>query len=291
MPDPRCVACGQRVPWYAFAGNLSLTVFKVVVGILGGSKALIADGVHSFTDVIGTSVILISCRIAGRPADEGHHYRHGKADFMSSAFIYIVLLVISAGLFVGGLAAVVAWDMTRPSFVTVLGALVSIFYNVIMYQLGTCAGRKNGSPALMANAFENRADAVSSVAVVIGIILAMTVHPVCDPLAAMIVGVIIFANCVVELRKAVGGLMDRALPAETMDRIGDVVRTQRGVREVTFVRSRSVGNRYWLDVGICVKRSLPVGRADAIADQVRAELMRRSSHIHTVEVFVTPEEV
>jgi cation diffusion facilitator family transporter len=289
MADERCVRCGRRVPWYAVAGNVSLTVFKVSVGLLGGSKALVADGIHSLTDVIGTSVIIISRRVAERPADDEHPYGHGKVEFMSSAFIYILLLVISAGIFTSGLLSIIEWKLHPPNFVTVLGAAVSIGYNVYMYKLGTCAGRRNGSPALLANAFENRADAISSFAVIIGICLAMFAHPVCDPVAAMMVGIIIFVNCVVELGKAAAGLMDKSLPGDTLARIRSLVVQQRGVKAVTFIKSRSTGNKYWLDIGVQVKRSLPVSRADTIADEIRSALMRRSSHIHSVEVFIAPD--
>jgi cation diffusion facilitator family transporter len=289
MPEERCIRCGRRVPWYAFCGNLGLTVFKITVGVLGGSTALIADGFHSFTDVVGTSVILISCRISAKPADAGHPYGHGKVEFMSSAFIYLVLIVLSTGIFVGGAWAIVAWNLKAPSVLTAFGAVISVLYNLYMYNLGRCAGRRNASPALLANAFENRADALSSMAVVIGIGLAMVVHPICDPIAAMVVGVIIFVNCIIELRKALSGLMDRSLPPNAVDRIRAVVLAQRNISDVTFVRSRSMGTQYWLDIGVRVPQGLPVAAADGIADEVRAVLMQRSRHFHTVEVFVAPD--
>jgi cation diffusion facilitator family transporter len=277
------------VPWYAFGGNLALTVFKIVVGYLGGSNALIADGFHSFTDVIGTSVILVSCRISEKPADADHPYGHGKVEFMSATFIYLVLILLAIGIFAGGVSVIVHWEMRTPSFVTLLGGGVSIFYNVIMYRLGQCAGKRNSSPALLANSFENRADAISSTAVVVGIILAITVHPVLDPIAACVVGVIIFVNCVVELRKSMAGLMDRSLPGDAVLRIKHVALAQDGVDDVTFVRSRPIGTNYWLDIGVEVAPDLDVTRAESIASRVRGELMRRSQKFHTVEVFLEPK--
>ena len=145
----RCVRCARRVPWYAFFGNLFLTVYKIIVGWLGGSPALIADGLHSFTDVIGTSVILASTRISARPADADHPYGHGKVEFMSSSFIYIVLVVLSIGIFTGGLLLLIHWELHAPSPVTFFGALVSIIYNVLMFRLGQCAGKRTNSPALL----------------------------------------------------------------------------------------------------------------------------------------------
>ena len=168
MVEPRCVNCARRVPWLSFWGNLTATIYKIVVGVLGGSSALIADGIHSFTDVIGTSAILISRRISDRPADEDHPFGHGKAEFMGSVFIYVVLLFLSVGIFIGGVFVIISGNIAEPRIVTILAAAISVFYNVLMFRLGSCAGSKNNSPALMANAFENRTDAISSVACVLG---------------------------------------------------------------------------------------------------------------------------
>lgn len=289
MIDERCVRCARRVPWITFAGNVGLTIYKGLVGIVGGSSALVADAFHSFTDILGTSVILVSCRISGRPPDESHPYGHGKAEFLSAAFIYVVLCVLSSLIFAGGLLVILRWNLEAPNLVTLLGAAVSVLANLLMHMCGVCAGRRNNSPALLANAFENRADAISSVAVVIGIALAIFVHPVCDPIAAMGVGVIIFGNCVVQLRKALAGLMDESLSTSAVGRIREVALAQRGVQQVTFVKTRPVGARYWVDVGIAVAAGTALCRAEEIARRVRDELLTRSSRFETVEVFVAPE--
>ncbi len=285
----RCPRCARKVPWYAVFGNLILTFYKVTVGWLGGSPALIADGLHSFTDVIGTSVIIASTRISSQPADDDHPYGHGKVEFMSSAFIYIVLIVLSIGIFVGGVLLLVHWDLHPPRIVTFFAAIVSVIYNVLMYRLGQCAGQRTHSPALLANSFENRADAISSAAVCVGIVAAMWIHPACDPAAAMLVGVVIFVNCIIELRKALAGLMDRSLPPEAVERIREVAAGQRGVVGVTFVKTRPTGHGYWVDLGVAVKRGTPMVRADAIAEQVRGALVRRSRHFSNIEVYVVPE--
>jgi cation diffusion facilitator family transporter len=258
------------------------------VGFLGGSTALIADGIHSFTDVIGTSVIIGTRKVSDRPADQCHPYGHGKAEFMGSTFIYTVLLFLAGAIFIGGLLVILEGRMRPPRIVALLAAVVSVAYNVIMYLLGTCAGKKNNSPAILANAFENRADAISSTAVIVGIAAAILVHPICDPIAAMIVGVIIFVNCMIELNKSLSGLMDWALPSEAVGRIKRVALAQKGVTGVDFVKTRQTGRDYWVDLGILVPEGLNVARSDSIASAVRNELMRRSERFQHVEVYVAP---
>jgi cation diffusion facilitator family transporter len=288
MPKERCIRCGNRVPWISFWGNATITVYKVVVGVLGGSSALIADGIHSFTDVIGTSVIIGTRKISDRPSDEGHPYGHGKAEFLGSTFIYTVLLFLSCAIFIGGLLVILEGQTRTPRIVTLLAAVVSVAYNVVMYLLGRCAGRKNNSPAILANSFENRADAISSVAVIVGITAAILIHPVCDPIAAMLVGVIIFVNCLIQLNESLSGLMDQALSGKAVQRIKRVALAQKGVTGVDFVKTRQTGRNYWVDLGILVPGNLNVARSDNIASNVRNELMRRSERLHNVEVYVAP---
>lgn len=284
-----CQACASRVPVYAWIGNLVLTVFKLVVGFLGGSPALMADGLHSFTDVIGTTVILASTRISGRAPNRDFPYGQGKVEFMSSLFIYIVLIALSIFIFTGGLLILLSGHEDPPHLITVLGGGVSILYNILMYQLGQCAGTRTGSPALMANSFENRADAISSVAVCIGILLAVFVYPPADPVAAMMVGVIIFVNCLHEGKKALQGLMDhRSLSPEVHARIRAVASAHVGVTSVRFVKTRPTGTGFWLDLGIEVAPGTLVARADAIAGGVKETLLRRSEQFSAVEVYVLP---
>ncbi len=270
-------------------GNMSITVYKVGLGIVGNSKALIADGVHSFTDVIGTAVI-ITCRgVAERPPDETHAYGYAKVEFMGAAFIYSVLLVIGALIFWSGVDSMIHYDGTRPHLVTLLGGAVSVLYNVIMYSYGQCAGKKNNSPAILANSYENRADAISSVAVMIGIAASLVIHPLCDPIGAVIVGVIIFVNAIEQMREAIGGLMDRALPLDENYRIRQLALATGSVTGIDFVRSRQLGSDYWVDIGVFVPPTADVASSDRVAASVRSALMRSSEMYQNVEVFVAAE--
>lgn len=289
MPEARCISCGKRVPWIALLGNFILAVFKMTVGISGNSAALIADGLHSFSDVIGTSVIISTIKVSSRPSDENHPYGYGKAEFLGSTFVYIVLLFLSSVIFIGGLLVILEHDIEPPHFVTLYAGVVSLLYNVYMYLFGQCAGNKNNSPAILANSFENRADAISSAAVIVGIAAAMFIDPICDPIAAMVVGVAIFINCMVQLNEALAGLMDKAMSYESVQRIKHVAMAQNGVAGVSFVKTRQTGHSYWVDLGIMVAPNLNVVNSDTVASEVRNELMRRSERFHNVEVFVAPD--
>jgi cation diffusion facilitator family transporter len=283
-----CSTCGRPVAWFSFWGNLSLGIYKLLVGFFGGSAALVADAMHSFTDVIGSVSVLLSLKIASRPADQRHQYGYGKVEFISSAFVYTMLLFCAAAIFYGGLAVILHGEMRPPHFVTILGAAISVLYNWIAYRLALCAGTKNNSPALLADAFENRADSISSVACIGGIGAAMFIHPICDPLAAMGVGLTIAWNALSQLKQATAGLMDRGLPQEATEQIEQVAGAQEGVLDVAFVKSRQTGHRYWVDLGIRISDTSSVRKADEIVGGVRAEVLRCVDQCHEVEVFIVP---
>jgi len=284
------VACGRRLPWISLVGNVTMTLYKVTVGILGGSSALVADGLHSGTDVIGTSVILFTRGVSERPADTCHPYGHGKAEFMGAACIYTVLFFLSVGIFGSGLLMIIEGELGKPSLVTILAAGVSVGYNTIMYLYGRCAGRRNNSPALLANAFENRADAISSVACILGIGAALLIHPIFDPIAGMAVGVVIFMNCIEQMKESLGGLLDESMAPGSLQRLRELTCTVSGVQGIDFVKARPIGTDFWVDLGIVVDGNIDVAAGDEIARNVRTLLMRRTEEIGSVEVFVACEE-
>jgi cation diffusion facilitator family transporter len=286
--DPAlCKNCARIAPWYSFWGNLALAIHKLVVGLLGRSTALVADAVHSFGDVLGSTSVVISTRMAGKQPDRKFPFGRGKAEFVSAVFVYVMLLLLAAGIVFTSVRSILRGDISPPHLVTAASAVVSVLYNYLMYKFTTCVGRRNSSPAILADAFENRADAIASAAVILGIVAARFIHPICDPIAALIVGLIIFWNCQEQLRKAAEGLMDRGLPPEDLDAIGKCAAAQPGVVGVAFLRTRQTGVRYWIDIGVEVSPELTVDAADEIVGAVR-NAVSATPQCHFVEVYVLP---
>jgi len=289
MPDPRCLQCARRVPYVSLGGNTSLAVYKIIVGTLGGSSALVVDGLHSSSDVIGSITILVVSRISGKPPDESHPYGHAKAEFIGSMIVFTILLFLSIGIMIGAALVIARGKPDPPHVVTLLGAIVSVLVNYFMHLYGYCAGTRCNSPALLADAFENRADAISSLAAVVGIGAALWVHPMCDPIAAFVVGAIILHGAIEQLVGSSAALMDRGLPAEVVDRLREMASRHAGVSAVEYVKTRQTGTRFWVDVGIRVANGATVVEADAVAASVRVELMERCEELQHVEVFVVPD--
>jgi cation diffusion facilitator family transporter len=291
MASAKCIACARRTPWYCLLGNSFLSAFQILIGIISGSGALVADGSHTFTDVIGTVSVLLSRTISENPPDEEHSYGHGKVEFMSSTFVYVILVFLSAAIFAGGAMMIIHNRYRQPEPIALLASCLSILVNGLMFKLGQCSGKRSNSPALIANAFENKADAMSAAAVFVGVGASILIHPIFDPIAAMLVGLHIFVNAVKQLKDATGGLIDASLSPEVVKRIKLVARGQAGVLGLDFVKTRQTGTKYWVDVGIRVDGKTNVCESEAIAAAVRTELMRRSEKLASVEVFVAPQPV
>lgn len=280
-----CRRCAKVAPWVSLWGNFSLAVYKLVVGILGGSAALIADAVHSFADVVGSSGILVATKVSAKSPDEDFPYGRGKAEFIGAAFVYTILLFFAGGIIVASVRAMLSDELEAPHFATLLGGVVSVFYNLVMYRYATCAGRRNDSPAILADAFENRADAISSMACIVGILGALVIHPICDPIAALVVGIIIAWNCQEQLREAATGLMDNGLSRRETEIIESLALGCPEVQAVQFVRTRRMGPRFWADVGIEMRSDLGVEKADEIAAAIAREVKGLPRCFHA-EVYV-----
>lgn len=280
-----CRRCAKVVPWASFWGNFSLGVYKLVIGILGGSAALIADAVHSFADVVGSGGILVATKVSAKHPDDDFPYGRGKAEFIGAAFVYTILLFFAGGIIIASFQAMLSDELEAPHFATLLGGIVSVFYNVVMYKYATCAGKRNDSPAILADAFENRADAISSMACIVGILGALVIHPICDPIAALAVGLIIAWNCQEQLREAATGLMDNGLSRKEIELMENLAAGHAEVEAVKFVRTRKMGPQFWADLGIEMRSDLGVEEADEVAAAIAREIKSLPRCFHA-EVYV-----
>lgn len=171
--------------------NLLLLAFKFVAGFVGHSSAMIADAVHSLSDFITDVIVIVFVRIAGKPVDEDHEYGHGKYETLASVIVGIMLAVVGVGLAVNGVEKTIAFfkgePLESPGMIALVAALLSILAKEVLYQYTVIRGRKLNSPALVANAWHHRSDAMTSIATLIGIGGAMLLGQrwnVLDPLAA-----------------------------------------------------------------------------------------------------------
>ena len=183
-----------RVTLYGAAINILLVVFKLIAGFVGQSAAMIADGIHSLSDLLTDAVVIIFMKLSARPQDEDHDYGHGKYETLATAIIGMALFVVGLGICYGGVvkiwSALQGQQLSQPGWIAFVAALVSIALKEWCFQFTMRTGRAINSETVVANAWHHRSDALSSVGTAIGIGGAIMLGPswaVLDPIAAIIV--------------------------------------------------------------------------------------------------------
>jgi cation diffusion facilitator family transporter len=290
----KCVGCAKRVPVVCFFSNLTLAIFKMSVGFLTNSKGLFADGIHSLSDVVATSGVIISLKIADRKEDPRYPYGRGKIEFVSCVFVYAILFIVAILILSEAITSIIEGNLKAPGMISLFSAIVSIIANVLLFKLGLCAGRAVNSPAIIANANENKADLLSSLAVSVGIIGSNMGYLYCDPLAAVAVGLIILKTSTTLGWKAIEDLMDTSLPADKLAAINEIILGMGVVEKVNFIKTKRLGSSYWLDVEVQVSPNLSMREGDVLLKVVKKTILEISDKIRNATVVLAcdkPEEI
>ncbi len=286
----RCVKCGKIVPWIVLLGNLTLAIFQIYVGYAAKSKGLVADGFHSGTDVMTTLMVIITVRLSAHRDDKKYPWGLGKSEFIGAVFAYILLFGIAGMILIDAIGIIVSGKIHPPHMAAFFAAMVAILANFILSSYGFCVGKKLNSPAMIANAQENRSDMLSSIAVLFGVFAANIGFPIVDALAAIFVGLMIGKSAVTLGLQSFKNLIDEALPGDKEKVIEAEVLQYRQVLGVNYVHARRVGQSAWVDLEIIIDPKRTVKEGHAIAREVRQALMRKYAQIKDVTVAFTCKE-
>jgi cation diffusion facilitator family transporter len=288
MKFHHCSACKTEVTWYSILVTIFLVIFKGVLGALSGSAALVADSFHSSADVIASSVTMVSLRISNQPPDEQHTYGHGKIQFISSAIVGMILLTGAIFILIGAVKSLIHGHFVAPERIALLGAGVSILCNEFMFRYQSCVGKENNSPAIMANAWDNRSDAYSSMAVLIGIAFATFGYPIADSLAALGVSLMVIRIGMELINDSIDGLMDASPEMDDLQGIYRATRKVAGILGISYMRARTTGEDLHVEINIEVDEALKVYEGDLIVEVLKQKISQELDHVGTVQVFLTP---
>ena len=289
--DPAGSREGQRVTWVGAGANVFLVAVKFVLGILGRSQALIADAVHSVSDLATDAVVLLGIRAGRKEPDSDHHFGHGRIETLASAVVGIALIAVAAYLAYDAGTSIYQRADYHPNWLAVIGAAVSIVVKEALYHYTVRVGRRIRSPAVVANAWHHRSDALSSVAVLIGVAAAQ-INPewhILDAYAALVVALLIAGVGIRILWRAVREVTDAAPPPEILKNMHACARAVPGVIDEHDLKVRSVGGMYHLHIHITVKGDQTVREGHAIAKQVERCLLSDIENVGEVIVHVDPE--
>ena len=284
-----------RVTFIGFVVNLVLSLLKLAAGILGRSGAMIADAVHSFSDLATDVVVIVFARISAKPRDDGHDYGHGKYETLATILISIALGIVGAGILVNSIGAVrVVLDgglLPRPGLVALVAAVLSIAAKEILYRYTVREGRAIDSPSVIANAWHHRSDALSSLGTLVGIGCAYFLGDrwrIADPIAALIVAVFIFKVAFDLIRTGLGELLEKSLPEETEREILRIVTLDPAVREPHNLRTRRIGAAIAIEVHVRVDGAMSVACSHALTVGIERRLREPFGEETMIAVHVEP---
>ena len=284
-----------RVTFVGFVVNLVLSLLKLAAGLVGRSGAMIADAVHSFSDLATDVVVIAFARISAKPRDPGHDYGHGKYETLATIIISIALAVVGAGILIDSIERIrTVLDgglLPRPGAIALIAAAVSIVVKELLYRYTVRVGRQVQSPSVIANAWHHRSDALSSLGTLAGIGCAYflgTKWRIADPLAALVVAIFIFKIAFDLIRTGLGELLEQSLPADVEEEILRIVTANPEIREPHNLRTRRIGASIAIEVHVRMDGQTTVEHSHDLTVDIERRLRERFGEGTMIAIHVEP---
>lgn len=289
--DPTRQQTTQRVALVGMGVNIVLVIAQILGGIFTHSQALIADAMHTLSDLVGDMVVLFAAHHAGKKADANHPYGHGRIETLATVVL---------GLLLGGVAVVIllqAWGrltgeaaLVIPDASAMLFAALAILGKEGLYQYTVRVAKQIRSPMLKASAWHHRSDALSSVLVLAAIAGTQFGYAWLDAVAAIIIAVMIFYMAIQLLLESTSELVDTGLSPEEANKIIEYIHTLPGVEDLHLLRTRKMGGNVFADAHIQVASHISVSEGHKIAEYVTHQLEEHFPEVTDVTVHIDPED-
>ena len=284
-----------RVTLWGSAVNFLLVVCKFVAGVLGGSAAMVADAVHSLSDFVTDMVVLLFVRLSGKPCDVDHEFGHGKYETLATALIGLMLGGVGLGVLWSGGLEIVSWlqgeTLRAPGLIALGAALLSLLSKELLYQWTVRQGRRLRSAAVVANTWHHRSDALSSLGTTAGIggaIVLGEAWRVLDPLAAVVVSVLILKVAMQLFVPSMEELLEKSLPDEEEKEIRAVILEQPGCTDPHNLRTRRIGNYCAIDVHFRMDGRTTIDEAHRATREIEDRLRERFGSQTLINTHVEP---
>ncbi len=294
--DPERQHAGRRSTLVSVLVNIVLSVLQLIIGLFAQSQALVADAIHSFSDLISDGVVLVANKHSAKGPDAGHPYGHHRFETAASMAIGALLISVGVGMLWRSATSLQAPDTIPQVHVAALViAFITLIAKEWLFRYLLAVGKRYRSTLLIANAWHSRSDAVSSLVVVIGIAGNLAGLPLADPVAALIVGLMIIRMGWKFFFNAFSDLVDSAADTETEERIRAHLQSTPGVEGIHALRTRKMGDFIWVEVDLEMDGSLTIVQGHAIATEARRRVMENepvldvTTHFDPVDIPKRPE--
>ena len=285
----------DKVTLVGSAVNILLTFFKFFAGIVGHSSAMVADAIHSLSDLVTDAIVIVFVHISARKADKKYEYGYGKFETLATMFIGLALVAVAGGILYHAGADIVAWskgkELPAPGTLALVAAVVSIVLKELVYQYTRRKGMALESPAVIANAWHHRSDALSSLGTFVGIggaILLGHRWTVLDPVASVVVGGFIIRMAWTLLRQCFGELTEVSLPEEIEKEILDIVHSYPDVSDPHNLHTLRIGNQIAIEFHIRMDGEISLLKAHSRTHFIEKALQERFGPQTHITIHVEP---
>lgn len=272
--------------------NIALSVIKLLIGFIGNSQALIADGIHSFSDLTTDFSIIFGVKFWLRPADKDHPYGHQKIELLVTIFIAFVLMIIGLSILFKAIFSLHSDTKETPQLIAFVVAVISIISKELLYRYTVKKSEILKSSALKANAWHHRSDAISSLPVAVAIIIS-SIFPnlaFVDYIGAILVSIFIIYPAFKMIKDSVSNLLDESVDKETFEEISKIASNVPNVIDAHDIRTRKIGEAIFVDMHILVDKNITVKEGHDIAKAVKKTLLKQNSNILDVLIHIEPYE-
>jgi len=273
--------------------NLALSVLKLAIGLLARSAALVADAAHSFSDVLGTIIVITGVKLGGKQADRSHPYGHERLESAASLILSAVVLITGIMLGYDAIMQIIygaGGDFVVPGAIALAAVVITVAAKEGMYRYTRAASKKTGSSSLMALAWDQRSDVMSSIGAFVGILGARFGLPILDPIAAVVISLLIIRVAINIFRDAMRKMIDTSAGDELEDEIRAVALDVTGVISIDELKTRLFGDRVYVDIEIGIDGDISLYEAHHTAQLVENAVSGSFTQVKSCMVHVNPIE-
>jgi cation diffusion facilitator family transporter len=283
---------GRQIKSITYLGmivNIILAVIKIVIGFFAASLALVADGVHSLSDLATDIAVLLGLRLGSKAPDQSHPYGHGRAETFSAALIALILILVGGAMIYYATMAIARDEVTTPKLAVLIAAIVSITAKEWLYRATKKVAVQSHSAALYANAWHHRSDALSSVAVAVGFVSLEFGFGHGDQVAAIAVGMMIIWVGIKVFSDSLRELTESAVDSDTIEHIKNIINDNSSIHQWHKLRTRTVGREVFLDLHILVDPNLSIAAAHEISENLEKALDGQITRPVNITVHIEPD--
>ena len=288
-PDETAVI--RKLSLVGIIGNVFLSAFKFIAGIMGNSSAMVSDAVHSLSDVFATFIAFLGVRFGRREADASHPYGHERIESLAAIVLGLILLVTGVGIGWVGLEKILAGNyesLPIPGMIALVAAIVSIAVKEGMFWYTRHWARVIRSSAFEADAWHHRSDAMSSIGALVGVGGSMLGYPVLDPIASVVICLFILKQGISIIYDALKKMLDTSCGEQFEEEVRQLVDAENQVEHIYMLRTRMFGDKVYIDMEIAIDGSMQLTDAHAIAERVHDDIEHAFPEVKHVMIHVNP---